>query len=203
VSQSRDMKRTSLENALCPVARSLDEIGDWWTLLIVRDAFHGVKRFSDFQNNLGLAKNILSARLRTLVSNGILEKRPSASASGRSDYHLTEKGRRLRVVLVALRQWGEDNLFTEGEPMLVMHDSANRPISRLRLMTQEGRPLEPEELVVTRGRKKKRARGPRQAPAVAGEVMRMRFDQLTDTTWPRCPRRKVFSPPASHHIQCM
>jgi DNA-binding HxlR family transcriptional regulator len=148
------MKRTSLENALCPVARSLDEIGDWWTLLIVRDAFHGKKRFSDFQNSLGLAKNILSARLRTLVSNGILEKRPSGSTSGRSDYHLTEKGRRLRVVLVALRQWGEDNLFTEGEPMLLMHDSANQPIARLRLMNQEGRPLEPEEVVVTRGRKK-------------------------------------------------
>jgi DNA-binding HxlR family transcriptional regulator len=148
------VRRTSLEDAICPVARSLDEIGDWWTLLIVRDAFNGAKRFSDFQQSLGLAKNILSARLRTLVSNGILEKRPSTQRNARSEYHLTEKGRRLRVVLVALRQWGEDNLFAEGDPMWVAHDKANRPIARLRLMSQDGRPLEPGDIVVTRGRKK-------------------------------------------------
>jgi DNA-binding HxlR family transcriptional regulator len=148
------MKRTSFGDALCPVARSLDEIGDWWTLLIVRDAFQGKARFSDFQTNLGLAKNILSARLRTLVMNGILEKRPSADGGARSEYHLTEKGRRLRVVLVALRQWGEDNLFAEGEPMMLAHDGTNRPIARLRLTNQDGRALEPGEIVVTQGRKR-------------------------------------------------
>lgn len=100
------VKRTSMGEALCPIARSLDEIGDWWTLLIVRDAFHGLTRFSDFQKGLGLAKNILSARLRTLVANGILEKRSSADGNGRTEYHLTQKGRRLRLVLIALRQWG-------------------------------------------------------------------------------------------------
>jgi len=148
------MRRTSLGDAICPVARSLDEIGDWWTLLIVRDAFHGKTRFNDFQKSLDLAKNILSARLKTLVANGILEKRPSADGNVRSEYHLTDKGRRLRVVLVALRQWGEDNLFDDGEPMMVARGPANRPISRLQLMDHEGRPLEPEEIVVTRGRKR-------------------------------------------------
>jgi DNA-binding HxlR family transcriptional regulator len=155
------VKRTSMGDALCPIARSLDEIGDWWTLLIVRDAFHGLTRFSDFQKDLGLAKNILSARLRTLVANGILEKRPSADGNGRTEYRLTLKGRRLRLVLIAVRQWGEDNLFAEGEPMILAHDRANRPIARLRLMDQDDRPLEPEEIFVSPGRK----RSTRQASA--------------------------------------
>jgi DNA-binding HxlR family transcriptional regulator len=148
------MKRTSLGDAICPVARSLDEIGDWWTLLIVRDAFQGKKRFSEFQKSLGLAKNILSARLRHLTAKGIMEKRPSVDAAGRGEYYLTEKGRRLRLVLIALRQWGEDNLFAEGEQMLVAHDRADRPIARLKLINQDGRPLELEEIVVTLGRKR-------------------------------------------------
>jgi DNA-binding HxlR family transcriptional regulator len=152
--KGRKMRRTSLDSAICPIARSLDEIGDWWTLLIVRDAFLGKRRFSDFQQSLGLAKNILSARLRTLVENGVLEKRASATGSAHGEYHLTEKGRRLRVVLIALRQWGEENLFAEGEPMMVAHDQANRPIARLRLMDQDGQPLEPDEILVMRGRKR-------------------------------------------------
>jgi DNA-binding HxlR family transcriptional regulator len=148
------MKRTRFGDALCPVARTLDTIGDWWTMLIVRDAFNGIRRFSDFQQSLGLAKNILSTRLRMLVQNEILEKRPLPDASGRCEYHLTEKGRRLRLILTALRQWGEDNLFEEGEPMMVAHDSTNRPIARLQLLNQDGRTVDPTEIVVTRGRKK-------------------------------------------------
>ncbi len=148
------MRRTSLVDAICPVARSLDEIGDWWTLLIVRDAFQGKKRFSEFQKSLGLAKNILSARLRHLTAKGIMEKRPLVSRFGHNEYHLTEKGRRLRLVLTALRQWGEDNLFVEGEPMLVAHDRTNRPLARLELMNEDGRPLELGDVVVTPGRKR-------------------------------------------------
>jgi DNA-binding HxlR family transcriptional regulator len=152
--EGRPMRRTSLSDAICPVARSLDEIGDWWTMLIIRDAFAGIKRFSDFQRSLGLAKNILSARLRTLVENGILTKQLSSAESARGEYHLTDKGRRLRVVLTALRQWGEDNLFAEGEPMTEARDPSNRPLARIRLMDQDGRPLEPEDIVITRGRKR-------------------------------------------------
>ena len=148
------MRRTSLDDAICPLARSLDEIGDWWTLLIIRDAFAGMRRFNEFQNNLGLAKNILSARLKTLVANGILERRASSESGVRSEYHLTEKGRRLRIVLVAIRQWGEDNLFAEGEPMTLAYDRDKRPLARLRLTNEDGRPLEPDEIAVTPGRKK-------------------------------------------------
>jgi DNA-binding HxlR family transcriptional regulator len=159
------MKRTNLQDAICPIARTLDAVGDWWTLLIVRDAFAGLARFVDFQKSLGLAKNILSARLRTLVANGILEKRPSADGGARDEYRLTEKGRRLRVVLIALRQWGEDHLFAEGEPMIVASDRDNRPIARLRLMNEDGRALEPEEIVATRGRKARPAASGRSSQA--------------------------------------
>jgi DNA-binding HxlR family transcriptional regulator len=154
------MRRKNLGDAICPIARSLDAVGDWWTLLIIRDAFAGISRFIDFQQSLGVARNILSARLRLLVANGILQRGPSAGGGARDEYRLTEKGRRLRVVLTALRQWGEDNLFTEGEPMMVAHDRGNRPLARLRLLTEDGRPLEPEEIVVTRGRKRNAGAAP-------------------------------------------
>jgi DNA-binding HxlR family transcriptional regulator len=161
------MRRTSMGDDTCPVARSLDEIGDWWTILIVRDAFHGKKRFSDFQQSLGLAKNILSARLSKLIAHGIVEKRMASDASARGEYHLTEKGGQLVLVLSAIRQWGEDHLYAEGEPLMVARDRMSRPIARLRLTDQDGRPLTANDIIVTPGRKRtksglkrtKRARG--------------------------------------------
>jgi DNA-binding HxlR family transcriptional regulator len=146
------MKRKSLEDAHCPVARSLDLIGDWWTLLIVRDAFNGARRFSEFQKGLGLAKNILSSRLRKMVANGILEMRPAADGGAHHEYHLTEKGMRLRMVLTALRQWGEQNLFAEGEPMMVAMDKeTGQPISRLVLAREDGTRLGPTDVMVKMG----------------------------------------------------
>jgi DNA-binding HxlR family transcriptional regulator len=109
------MRRTSLKSANCPVARSLDVIGDWWSLLIVRDAFRGLRRFSQFQKSLGLARNILSTRLRGLVADGILQTEPAADGSAWQDYVLTPKGRELLPVLVALRHWGLKN-FPDGAP---------------------------------------------------------------------------------------
>ncbi|WP_267221285.1 winged helix-turn-helix transcriptional regulator [Dyella silvae] len=149
------MRRVSLIEATCPIARALDEIGDWWTLLIVRDAFGGKTRFGEFQKSLGLAKNILTERLKTLVANGVLEKRPASDGGARSEYHLTEKGRQLRVILFALRQWGEDHLFEDGEEMMVARDRGNLPIARLRLMNSVGDTLAPEDIVTAKGRKRK------------------------------------------------
>jgi DNA-binding HxlR family transcriptional regulator len=149
-----------LRDAVCPIARSLDEIGDWWTLLIIRDAFRGARRFTEFQKSLGLAKNILAQRLRQLIENGVIELRPAADSIAYSEYHLTEKGRRLRLVLVALRQWGEDNLFAAHEEMTIMVEKATgKPIGRLKLIAPDGRPLAPED-VTTIPRKASRARTP-------------------------------------------
>src|SRR5215475_492106 len=114
------VKRTSLEDANCPVARSLDAIGDWWSLLIIRDAIDGVRRFSDFQKGLGVSKGILATRLRNLVALGILEMASASDGSAYQEYVLTRKGRDLFLVVVALRQWGEQHCFTRGEPHSVL-----------------------------------------------------------------------------------
>lgn len=144
------MKRTNLSEAPCPIARSLDELGDWWTLLIVRDALRGSRRFGHFQKNLGLARNILSARLKQMVANGLLEQRSAEDGGAHSEYHLTDKGMRLRLVMAALRQWGEDNLFDGDKPSTMMVETATgRPIGRLQLTSEDGRPLRLNEVSIT------------------------------------------------------
>ena len=138
------MKRNSLEMEKCPIARTLDVIGDWWSLLIVRDALLGKRRFGEFQKSLGLAKYILCARLRKLESHGVLETGPAADGSAYQEYTLTEKGRRLYIVLVALRQWGESCLFEKGElDLLLVDQKSGKPVKPLQLQSQDGRILGP------------------------------------------------------------
>ena len=138
------MKRKSPEDAPCPVARTLDVIGDWWSLLIVRDAFDGVRRFSEFQKGLGMAKNILSTRLRTLVAQGILEIAPASDGSAYQEYILTDKGRALFPVIVGLRQWGEDHLFAEQEAHSTLVESdSGQPIPRMTPTGSVGQTLTP------------------------------------------------------------
>ncbi|MBU9815055.1 helix-turn-helix transcriptional regulator [Rahnella sp. C60] len=141
------MKRTRLENTPCPAGRALDLIGDWWTLLIVRDAMYGISRFSEFQRSLGAAKNILSTRLKALVAEGILKIEPAADGSVYQDYVLTEKGRALQPVLVALGQWGSEYLFEEGEACTQLVDIENRqPLRKLEIHAQDGRVLESRDI---------------------------------------------------------
>lgn len=143
------VKRTSHRDSLCGVARPLDAIGDGWSLLIVRDAFDGLRRFGEFQKNLGLAKNILADRLRNLVAHGVLEAVPASDGGPYQEYVLTEKGRGLFPVLVALRQWGEDFFFAPGEAHASLVDRATAlPVRKLELRAQDGRLLAPEDTVV-------------------------------------------------------
>jgi DNA-binding HxlR family transcriptional regulator len=142
-------KRTSHREARCPVARPLDAIGDWWSLLIIRDAFDGLHRFGEFQKNLGLAKNILSARLHNLVEHGILDTVPASDGSVYQEYVLTEKGRGLFPVLVALRQWGEDFFFQPDEAHVRLVDrKRGLPVRRLELRSQDGHLLGAADTVV-------------------------------------------------------
>lgn len=143
------MKRKSFSEADCPVARSLDVIGDWWSLLIVRDAFDGIRRFSGFQKNLGIARGILTARLHELIEHGVMEMAPASDGSAYQEYVLTEKGRSLFAVIVALRQWGEDNLYESGErhSTLVEADTG-RQVARLELRAHDGRPLQWKDTLV-------------------------------------------------------
>ena len=108
-------KRTTFAGDRCPVARTLGLVGDPWSLLIVREAFRGKRRFGEFQKSLGLAKNILAERLRKLVAEGVLETQPDPNGGARSHYTLSEKGRKLRGVLIALAQWGESFAFAPDE----------------------------------------------------------------------------------------
>jgi DNA-binding HxlR family transcriptional regulator len=138
------VRRTSLKEADCPVARALDAIGDWWSLLIIRDAFSGLRRFGEFQRSLGVAKGILSARLRNLVELGILEVAPASDGSAYQEYVLTEKGRGLFVVVAGLRQWGEDHCYAPGEARSSLIDNeTKRPVERLELHAADGRVLGP------------------------------------------------------------
>ncbi|MEO7495214.1 MAG: helix-turn-helix domain-containing protein [Massilia sp.] len=143
------VKRTCMDDASCPVARALDTIGDWWALLIVRESFAGVRRFGDFQKRLGLAKNILSTRLRTLVAEGILEMRPASDGSVYQEYVLTKKGRGLYKVMVALYQWGEEHLFEDDEPRTALLERATgKPLPALEVRSAGGAPLAIRDLIV-------------------------------------------------------
>lgn len=141
------MKRKCLENAKCSVARSLDAIGDWWSLLIIGDAFRGVRRFSEFQRSLGVAPNILTARLRKLVSVGILDVVPASDGSKYQEYVMTEKARGLYLVIVALKQWGENCLNRPEERDSVIVDRKHgQPVRPLELRAKDGRILGPEDV---------------------------------------------------------
>src|ERR1700744_5365173 len=136
------VKRTSLAHDGCPIARSLDVLGDWWSLLIIRDALLGRRRFGEFQKSLGLAKNILTMRLHTLLDQRILELAPASDGSAYQEYVLTAKGRGIFPILVALRQWSEafDEHPEEIATIMVDRDKG-RPIAKLELRAQDGRLL--------------------------------------------------------------
>lgn len=143
------MRRTSLNDADCPIARALDAVGDWWSLLIVRDALFGLRRFGEFQKSLGMAKNILTARLRGLVAAGILDAVPAGDGSAYKDYVLTQKGRDLFTVLVALRQWGETHQFPDNACRVELLDrDQGKPVRPLELHAADGRLLSSADTVI-------------------------------------------------------
>ncbi|ANZ13723.1 winged helix-turn-helix transcriptional regulator [Streptomyces noursei] len=141
--------RTRFDDSECPVARSVDAIGDWWSLLIVRDAFDGSRRFGEFQRSLGVAKNILTARLRTLVAGGVLESVPASDGSAYREYVLTPKGQALFPVIVALRQWGEQHFFAPDEPHSQLLDRRQgHRLRPLEVLSADGRRLNPDDTTV-------------------------------------------------------
>jgi DNA-binding HxlR family transcriptional regulator len=145
------MKRTRLDSDACAIARSLDVIGDWWSLLIIREALAGIRRFSDFQRKLGAAKNVLTTRLKELVAAGILETGPASDGTAYREYLPTEKAKALLPVLVALAQWGADHLFAENETCSVPVDAASQmPLAPIKLQARDGRDLTVAEVLMIR-----------------------------------------------------
>lgn len=125
----------------CPVARTLDLVGDRWSLLIVRDAMDGARAFTELQQRTGIARNILTDRLRRLVERGILD-RQTAPSGRRQLYSLTPAGRDLFTVILALRQWGERHAFSPGEPHSVLVDELGLPLPELRPISSRGMPAD-------------------------------------------------------------
>ena len=153
------VKRTSLEGAECPIARSLDVLGDWWSLLIIRDALMGRRRFGEFQKGLGLAKNILTVRLRALVDQGILELAPASDGSAYQEYALTSKGFGVFPILVALRQWSEEFDDHPEEIGTTMIDrEKGKPVKKLALCSEDGRLLSFPDITLKRGTPKRARR---------------------------------------------
>ena len=137
------MRKASFADMHCSIAQSLEIVGEWWTMLILRDAFLGVRRFDTFVERLGISRNVLANRLDTLVAAGVLERRPYDEARGRFDYVLSEKGLALWPVMTALRQWGDEWLYGPGnEPLLIEHRTCGHTTTALMTCNECGEPLD-------------------------------------------------------------
>ena len=146
------MTRNKLDALNCSIANALDLIGEWWTILILREAFFGTRRFEDFQQHLGIARNILTARLRKLCDSGVLERVPIKAGAKRHEYKLTQMGRDLQPTLVALTQWGGRWLHQDnGAPVKFVERATGEQIAEVSVQTKDGRKLEPREMAMIPG----------------------------------------------------
>jgi DNA-binding HxlR family transcriptional regulator len=125
----------------CPVARSLECIGEWWSILILRDAFQGLTRFDEFEKSLGIAPNILSRRLRHLTESGLFERRLYNARPPRHDYVLTEKGRDLFPVVMAIFAWGNKHLAPKGETVLIASRKTAKRLDPILVDAHSKRPI--------------------------------------------------------------
>src|ERR1700759_1494233 len=121
------MQRKSFSTMQCPIARGLEHVGEWWSILILRDAFRGVTRFDGFSGSLGIAPNMLTRRLAALVEAGLLERRRYSERPPRDEYVLTQRGRDFRPVLWALLSWGNKHLAPEGPSVVVVDAATGEP----------------------------------------------------------------------------
>ncbi|MGF6505841.1 winged helix-turn-helix transcriptional regulator [Paraburkholderia sp. 32] len=141
------MYRKRFDDMNCSIARALDEVGEWWTLLIVRECTQGTTRFDEFQRQLGIARNILTARLERLIELEIIERYPLAKRANTFGYRLTAKGTDLCPTLVALMQWGDRWLATNGEaPISLVEDVSGQPIEPMVIRGPNGGGLTFQEI---------------------------------------------------------
>src|ERR1700677_3833956 len=158
------MQHKGFDKMPCPVARSLEHVGEWWSILILRDAFKGKTRFDQFQKSLGIAPNMLTRRLNTLVESGLLERRLYSEKPPRHEYVLTERGRDFRPVLWALVAWGNKHFPPEGTTVVVVDAATGEQADPVLVDSRSGRVLRGPEFtaatVPTAGvRKQKRSAG--------------------------------------------
>jgi DNA-binding HxlR family transcriptional regulator len=135
------VERKSFAGMHCSVAQCLEVVGEWWSMLIIRDAFLGVARFDQFQARLGISRNVLNQRLTHLVDAGVLDKVPYREHPVRYDYRLTEKGRDLWPVLTTMRQWGDTHAAPEGPPLELVHKGCGTVSEAVLVCSGCGEPL--------------------------------------------------------------
>lgn len=141
------MERKGFGDAPCPIARSVDVLGDWWAPLIIRECLYGVHRFDELQRCLGIGRNILTRRLARLVEQGVLERRAYQDRPPRHDYHLTDKGYDAATLILAMMPFGERWFFgPEGEPIRVYHRETGRRVRPVVVDAETGEPIDPRQL---------------------------------------------------------
>ncbi len=136
------MQRKRFSDSQCPIARSLDRVGEWWSILILRDAFHGLTRFDQFQRSLGIAPNMLARRLCALVEEGLLERRRYCEHPPRDEYVLTGRGREFWPVLVLLTEWGNRHFAEEGVASQLVDAATGEPAEPQLVDRRTGKPID-------------------------------------------------------------
>ncbi|KAK1183877.1 helix-turn-helix domain-containing protein [Streptomyces sp. NBS 14/10] len=169
--------RIRLEDRECPLSTTVEHVGEWWTLLILHDAFDGYTRFDQFQQSLGISTSMLTTRLKTLVADGLLERRPYQTNPARHEYVLTERGRSVRPVIVALAAWGNQHLAPEDRSMILVDAATGDEAEPVVVDARTGKRLDDSDTYVFTA-------GP-----AASALMRARYDELDRQRHaPHCPR---------------
>jgi DNA-binding HxlR family transcriptional regulator len=136
------MGRKRFDEMPCAIAQTLNQVGDWWTLLIVRDAMKGARRFSDFHDSTGIAKNILTDRLNKLVENGIMAREEVGVRGQRQEYILTERGETLLPILIAMQQWGDRWVYNyESMPLELVDTRTGEKLAPMAVCNLSGEPV--------------------------------------------------------------
>jgi DNA-binding HxlR family transcriptional regulator len=157
------VRRTSFAAAECPIALGLESVGDWWTILILRDVFDGFSRFDDLQRNLGISPGMLARRLKAMVGSGLLDKRRYSEHPPRDEYVLTEAGTAFRPVILALYTWSENHVTDRAHKLVPIDRTTGEEIDPVVVDRRTGRPVEELDVAFTAG-------------ASAGEGMRARYE---------------------------
>ena len=145
------MKRKRIGDTQCPIARGLERVGEWWSILILRDALHGFTRFDEFQQSLGIAPNMLTRRLASLVKSGLLERRLYNQRPPRYEYVLTDKGRDFRPVILALLAWGNRHFTPEGKAVLLIDSKTGKQADPILTDRITGKPMTDQDFVLRAG----------------------------------------------------
>jgi DNA-binding HxlR family transcriptional regulator len=182
------MQRKSFGGMACPIARGLERVGEWWSMLILRDAFAGMTRFDEFQSSLGIAPNMLTRRLNALVEAQLLERHRYSERPPRYEYRLTERGRDFHPVLLAMLAWGNRHFAPEGASIVIVDAKTGAPAEPIMVDRSTLRPLRSPDFKMAPGPAASETTRRRLASRVNGGLLAP--PNPSEATAKRAPRRK-------------